>query len=67
MAYRKIPMSRNRLMAAYWVDGQKMPLRMVALSIGVSHNTVRNWLIKFGLYESQVPNRGKCNKITQRY
>lgn len=54
-------------MAAYWVDGQKMPLRMVALSIGVSHNTVRNWLIKFGLYESQVPNRGKCNKITQRY
>jgi len=59
MAYRKIPMSRNRLIEAYWRDGIRQPLRQVAEDLGMSHNTVRNWLIKFGLYDSECPNRGK--------
>ncbi len=63
MAYRKIPMSRNRLIAAYWRGGVKQPLRFVAEDLGVSHNTARNWLIKLGLYESNSPNRGKKRKV----
>lgn len=64
MAYRKIPMSRNRLIEAYWRDGCRQPLRVVAEELGVSHNTARNWLIKFRLYESECPNRGHRRKIT---
>ena len=62
MAYKKIPMSRNRLIAAYWRDGVRQPLRVVAEDLNISHNTARNWLIKFNLYESQSPNRGRKKK-----
>lgn len=62
MAYRKIPMSRNKLIAAYWRDGVRQPLRAVAEDLNVSHNTARNWLIKFDLYESNSPNRGRKRK-----
>lgn len=62
MSYRKIPMSRNKLIAAYWRDGIRQPLRAVAEDLGVSHNTARNWLIKFRLYESHSPNRGRAKK-----
>lgn len=57
MAFRKISMSRNRLIAAYWRDGVRQPLRLVADELGVCHNTARNWLIRFGLYESVCPGR----------
>lgn len=59
MAFRKIPMSRNKLIAAYWKEGQKQTLRSVAVELGVSYNTVRNWLLKFAMYDSYEPNRGK--------
>ncbi|ATW62233.1 hypothetical protein CQ476_32 [TM7 phage DolZOral124_53_65] len=59
MAYRKIPMSRVKLITAYWKNGHRQPLRMVAEELNVSHNTARNWLIRFDLYESQSPNRGR--------
>lgn len=52
-------MSRNKLIAAYWKEGQRQTLRLVAEEIGVSHNTVRNWLLKFEMYDSYEPNRGK--------
>jgi transposase len=67
MAYRKIPMSRKRLLEAYWRDGVKQPLRVVAEDLNVSHNTARNWLIKFDLYESESPNRGKNKKNASAY
>jgi transposase len=67
MAYRKIPMSRKRLIEAYWRDGVKQPLRIVAEDLNVSHNTARNWLIKFDVYESQSPNRGKNKKNAEAY
>ena len=51
-------MSRRKLIEAYWRDGLRQPLRMVAQELNVSHNTVRNWLIFFDLYESHSPNRG---------
>ncbi len=60
-------MSRNRLIAAYWRDGIRQPLRAVAEDLGVSHNTARNWLIKFNLYESQSPNRGRKPKKLKQY
>lgn len=67
MSYRVIPMSRNKLIAAYWRDGYRQPLRAVAQELGVSHNTARNWLLKFNLYESQSPNRGKKKNTRAEY
>nr|DAT46581.1 MAG TPA: hypothetical protein [Caudoviricetes sp.] len=62
MAYRRLAMSRNKLIAAYYRGGQKQPLRVVGEQLGVSYTTVRNWLLKFGLYESECINRGKKRK-----
>ena len=64
MSYRKIPISRNKLIDAYWHDGIKQPLRDAAEILGVSHNTVRNWLIKFDLYDSRCPGREKNKALT---
>lgn len=64
MAYRKIPISRSRLIAAYWKQGYRQTLRSVAQELDISYNTARNWLIKFELYESYSPNRGRNNKVS---
>ena len=57
MAYRKLIISRQRLIAAYYKDGIKQPLRAVAEELGIAHNSVRNWLIRFGLYDSRCDGR----------
>ena len=65
MSYRKIPMSRNKLIAAYWKNGVRQPLRKVAAELVVAHNTVRNWLIKLDLYDSECLGRQKI-QLNQR-
>lgn len=50
-------MSRSKIISAYWVGGERQPLRKVAQTLGVSHNTARNWLIRFDLYNSRCPGR----------
>lgn len=59
MAYKKLSRSRNKLIEAYYKDGVKQPLRVVAEILGVSHNTVRNWLIALNLYDSECDGRKK--------
>lgn len=52
MAYRYIPRaSRRQLIEAAFEDGKRLPLRTIAAKLGVGYNTVRNWLIAYGLYE----------------
>ena len=63
MAYRKIPMSRKKLIEAYYDGGVRRPLRYVAEKLGVSHNTVRNWLITFEIYDSECEGRKKLKPI----
>ena len=57
MAYRKLNISRRRLIAAYYKNGIKQPLRAVSEELGVAHNSVRNWLIRFNLYDSRCAGR----------
>ena len=62
MAYKKLSMSRNRLLEAYYDGGYRRPLRYVAEKLGVSHNTVRNWLISLNIYESECDGRKNINR-----
>lgn len=49
-------MSRRKLIEAYYENGEKQSLRHVANKLGISPNTVRNWLMRFGIYDSQRKN-----------
>lgn len=59
MAYRQLSRSRKKLIEAYYDGGIKRPLRYVAEVMGVSYNTVRNWLIEFDIYDSECEGRKK--------
>lgn len=53
MGYRRVAMSRRKLIESYYENGEKQSLRNVANKLGIAPNTARNWLIRFGIYDSQ--------------
>lgn len=49
-------MSRRKLIEFYYENGEKQSLRYVANKLGIAPNTVRSWLMRFGIYDSQRKN-----------
>lgn len=67
MAYRRVAISRRKLVEAYYVNGVKQTLRAVGKTLNIAPNTAKAWLIRFDLYDSQRINKKSSDDIQKGY